>query len=148
MFVVLTMFRAPVQVHKKKGEPLNKAAKFLFDPPDTFDPLGFDCSKKVKALSVFVATIVLSLALAESVSPNGSHCDWGYFNKNWLINNVRDRFPFLSLFFQCFWGVSAGGELRGGGRLLLLCELLYELVEFEVFLLSSSRVVLNKDFSL
>lgn len=52
------------------GEPLNNTAKLLFEPQESFDPLGLN-TNRLKALSVFVASIVLSLALAESVSPSG-----------------------------------------------------------------------------
>lgn len=43
---------------------------FLGSPP--FDPLGISSRRaRLQALSVFMATIVLSLALAESVSAEG-----------------------------------------------------------------------------
>jgi hypothetical protein len=51
-------------------ETLNNTAKLLFEPQESFDPLGLN-TNRLKALSVFVASIVLSLALAESVSPSG-----------------------------------------------------------------------------
>lgn len=52
------------------GEPLNKVARGLFEPNSPFDPLCLENStrRRVKAVSVFVASIVLSLALTESVS--------------------------------------------------------------------------------
>lgn len=54
------------------GEPLNKTLKGLLqDKP--FDPLQLDNqqSGKMKTLSFMVATIILSLALTESVSESG-----------------------------------------------------------------------------
>ena len=56
------------------GEPLNSVAKDLFEEP-AFDPLGIKKTGRVKALSVYFAAIVLSLALAESVSQNGIRFD-------------------------------------------------------------------------
>lgn len=57
------------------GEPLNininRAAKDLFQEPPAFDPLEFLNKGRVRALSVFVASIVLSIALAESISQSG-----------------------------------------------------------------------------
>lgn len=55
------------------GEPLNKVARDLFEPNSTFDPLCLEnsTSRRVKAFSVFVASIVLSLALTESASASG-----------------------------------------------------------------------------
>lgn len=52
------------------GEPLNKTAQLLFEPEESFDPLGLN-PNRTRALSVFVASIILSLAFAESVSPSG-----------------------------------------------------------------------------
>lgn len=53
------------------GEPLNRAAKDLFQEPPAFDPLEFLNKGRVRALSVFVASIVLSIALAEYISQSG-----------------------------------------------------------------------------
>ncbi len=46
------------------GEPLNNAAKLLFEPQESFDPLGLN-TNRIKAPSIFVAAIVLSMALAK-----------------------------------------------------------------------------------
>lgn len=58
------------------GAPLNKTARLLFSPDESFDPpylvkLGQHPCRLVRPLSIFVASIILSLALAESVSVNG-----------------------------------------------------------------------------
>lgn len=50
------------------GEPLNNAARDLLKEPLPFDPLDM---AKLKALSVFMASIILSLVLAESISHHG-----------------------------------------------------------------------------
>jgi hypothetical protein len=52
------------------GEPLNKTAISLLESKDdVFDPL--DLNKRARALSVFFASILLSIALSESVSKYG-----------------------------------------------------------------------------
>lgn len=53
------------------NEPLNKEARILFENKDCFDPLQIDNQSRVRAFAVFVAAIVISLALTESVSVNG-----------------------------------------------------------------------------
>lgn len=52
------------------GEPLNNEAKMLLD---TFDPLGIEKpqARRAKALAVYIAAILITLALAESVSIHG-----------------------------------------------------------------------------
>lgn len=51
---------------------LNQATKDLLSPQDSFDPLGIESrEKRKKALAFFVTTILISLALSESVSLNG-----------------------------------------------------------------------------
>lgn len=52
-----------------------RAAKELLESQQSFDPLALDKKNRVKALSVFVASIVISLALAESVSKDGIRFD-------------------------------------------------------------------------
>lgn len=54
------------------GEPLNKTARDLF-PQNSFDPLKIDNkqSGKIINVSLMVATIILSIALTESVSEYG-----------------------------------------------------------------------------
>jgi len=58
------------------GEPLNKTAKLMFQEQETFDPLSIDeptarRQALIKALSVFIGSILLTIVLAESVSPAG-----------------------------------------------------------------------------
>ncbi|KAL4389938.1 hypothetical protein AHAS_Ahas03G0095100 [Arachis hypogaea] len=72
------------------GEPLNNAVRILLNEPQRFDPLGiqedatargqaFNMEEEVvprrltlkKGFAVYVACILLSLALTESVSPSG-----------------------------------------------------------------------------
>ena len=57
------------------GEPLNSAARDLFEEPP-FDPLGINNTHRIKALSFFMASIILSIALAESVSQNGVYINF------------------------------------------------------------------------
>lgn len=54
------------------GEPLNKETMDLF-PLTSFDPLDIDNiqSGKLKTVGVMVATIIISLALTESISEYG-----------------------------------------------------------------------------
>lgn len=53
------------------GEPLNNEVRRLLEP-DTFDPLGLDRPKsRAKALAVYLAAVLITVALTESVSPNG-----------------------------------------------------------------------------
>lgn len=57
------------------GEPLNESARLLLFEKDRFDPLDLKENRKLRGLSVYVGVIILSLALAESVSRNGFSCD-------------------------------------------------------------------------
>lgn len=55
------------------GEPLNKAARDLFEEP-SFDPLELNKTRhnaRIKTLSIFVAYLIISLALTESISQHG-----------------------------------------------------------------------------
>lgn len=61
------------------GEPLNKTARSLFEPPEieSFDPLGIKPNpNKVKALSVLMGSIIIILTLSESVSSRGYLCSY------------------------------------------------------------------------
>ena len=55
------------------GEPLNKAAQDLFKPEEeAFDPLDLNKkNRRLRAVSICVASIIISMALAESVSSSG-----------------------------------------------------------------------------
>lgn len=60
------------------SEPLNKTAKKLFEEQESFDPLGqIDNERQSlkKGLAISYATIVLCLALSESVSMDGIRLD-------------------------------------------------------------------------
>lgn len=60
------------------SEPLNKTAKKLFEEQETFDPLGqIDNERQTlkKGLAISYATIILCLALSESVSMDGMRLD-------------------------------------------------------------------------
>lgn len=52
------------------GEPLNNTARIMF-PETSFDPLKIDQSGKIKTISLMVATIIIAIALTESVSEYG-----------------------------------------------------------------------------
>lgn len=53
------------------GEPLNNEARKLLEP-NSFDPLGLEKPKsRAKALAVYSAAVLLTIALTESVSSNG-----------------------------------------------------------------------------
>lgn len=58
------------------GEPLNKCARDMF-PQTSFDPLKIENQEigKMKTISVMVATIILSIALVESISPYGVYIE-------------------------------------------------------------------------
>lgn len=63
------------------GEPLNNVTRDLFSLPpqeETFDPLHLNNNKRspgrVKAFSIFFASILSCMALAESVSEMGIRC--------------------------------------------------------------------------
>lgn len=51
------------------GEPLNNAARYILEK-DEFDPIHLH-PNKTRAVSIYIAAIVLSLALAESVTTEG-----------------------------------------------------------------------------
>jgi len=54
------------------GEPLNNAARHLLENKEHFDPLGiYNQNARVKAVTVYLAAILLGLALTESVSQYG-----------------------------------------------------------------------------
>lgn len=59
------------------GEPLNKTARAMFQEHQTFDPLSIDepttarRQALIKSLSVYIGCILLTMVLAESVSPAG-----------------------------------------------------------------------------
>lgn len=53
------------------GEPLNTVARDLFTEPHEFDPLQLNHRGKMKGLALLVGSIILSLALSESVSKYG-----------------------------------------------------------------------------
>ncbi len=53
------------------GEPLNSIAKEILPKPLEFDPLDLKNREMLKGLSFLVASIVLSIALSESVSKYG-----------------------------------------------------------------------------
>lgn len=54
------------------GEPLNNAVRDIFDEHTSFDPLGiYNSRARALALSTLIASIILCIALAESVSPEG-----------------------------------------------------------------------------
>lgn len=58
-----------------KGEPFNQTAKDLLCPKESFDPLRINNQGRLRAFAVFVASIVLSLALTEYISPYGIRVD-------------------------------------------------------------------------
>lgn len=61
------------------GEPLNNVSRKIFEE-SAFDPLEIKKTSenaKIKALAVFVASIIRSLALAESVSQHGVYLNLG-----------------------------------------------------------------------
>lgn len=60
------------------SEPLNKTAQKMFEQGETFDPLALRENERqslVKGLAISYATIVLCLALSESVSIDGIRLD-------------------------------------------------------------------------
>lgn len=75
-----TFLHHPCSIHEfpstSREAALNQATKDLLSPQDSFDPLGIESwGKRKKALAFFVTTIVISLALSESVSLNGVNLD-------------------------------------------------------------------------
>lgn len=73
------------------GEPLNNTAKDLLEPKESFDPLGWKPNQYRCSVPVYVGAIVLSLALAESISLYGFRCIY-----EWLCFL---SFQFLSFLF-------------------------------------------------
>lgn len=55
------------------GEPINNQVREDFSKLEFYDPLNFAPSNRMKAASVLVASVILSLVLAESISQSGIH---------------------------------------------------------------------------
>lgn len=57
------------------GEPLNQTVRDLF-PQKRFDPLHISNQSQIKTVSLMVATIILSIALTESISQYGVYMEF------------------------------------------------------------------------
>lgn len=57
------------------GEPLNNEIKKFLGEPLNYDPLEIEKTRKIKGVATLIGSIVLSLALAESVSLIGVKSD-------------------------------------------------------------------------
>lgn len=57
------------------GEPVNRVARQLFEQPPDFDPLETKRTQRTMAAAVLIAGVILSIAMAESVSQEGVRWD-------------------------------------------------------------------------